>query len=395
MAAAGPLLPADRAAPPVVISARFLSEDERVLIGDGTGCWPVGALRRRPVGRSAATSTGLGRGRRASATARGSLPWRRRFLARPSATSCQRPPLQGLLHSFASRLDTLALVAPALNSSRLLGRPSGRLVGSAPEGHGRAIRFSTGWLVVRLAQMVAAMPSMGWRPVADQHGPDVAVVQDDGAAAAVYGEPECPSMVPVEALRAGLGGCARSVLAGVREGRVGTAGCSPAVVGHPVRDRVAILGWLVVRPVESPPHFVGEPLLLVGVAGGEAAPGRRRDQLREVDRFRVDGGEEPGGAERVGLAGDRDQRLAAMCPSARCCRPVLESVSPDVAADQEAGQHGIEGDRGAVAPQQPGVSALRGGDVREVRVVERGGGLAGVRRADPVSVPGADVAVLR
>ena len=33
--------------------------------------------------------------------------------------------------------------------------------------------------------------------------------------------------------------------------------------------------------------------------------------------------------------------------------------------------------------------------VFDMRVVERGGGLAGVRWSDPVSVPGADVAVLR
>jgi hypothetical protein len=73
-----------------------------------------------------------------------------------------------------------------------------------------------------------------------------------------------------------------------------------------VRDRVAVLRWLVVRPAESPPDFVDEPLLLVGVASGEAAPGRRSDQLREVDRFRVDGSEESGGAELVGLEAEGD-----------------------------------------------------------------------------------------
>src|SRR6478752_3439289 len=134
----------------------------------------------------------------------------------------------------------------SLSRDSVFDRMAGRLAG--PDGGGHAVH--------------------GSRPVADQHGPDVAVVQDDVAAAAVHGEPVRPTLLPFEALRAGLGGSARSVLAGVREGRVGTAGWPPTVVFHPVRDRVAVLGWLVVRPAESPPDFIDEPLLLIGAAGG-------------------------------------------------------------------------------------------------------------------------------
>jgi hypothetical protein len=36
-----------------------------------------------------------------------------------------------------------------------------------------------------------------------------------------------------------------------------------------MRDRVAVLRWLVVRPAQSPPDFGDESLLLVGVAGAE------------------------------------------------------------------------------------------------------------------------------
>ena len=68
----------------------------------------------------------------------------------------------------------------------------------------------------------------------------MAVVQDDAAAAAVELEPGGAAFVPLEALPAGRGRAARagSVAAGLRECGVRQARRPPAVVCHPVRDRV-------------------------------------------------------------------------------------------------------------------------------------------------------------
>jgi hypothetical protein len=52
--------------------------------------------------------------------------------------------------------------------------------------------------------MVAVMPSMAVI-IPGQHGPDVPVMQDDAAAAAVELEPHGAALVPLEGVRAGHG----------------------------------------------------------------------------------------------------------------------------------------------------------------------------------------------
>ena len=103
----------------------------------------------------------------------------------------------------------------------------------------------------------------------------MAVVQDDAAAAAVELEPQSAAFVPLEALRACGSRPVRAVpvSAGLRERGVRPAGRLPAVVFHPVRDRVPAIGGLVAGPAEPLPDRGGELLLLGRVAGGEAAPG--------------------------------------------------------------------------------------------------------------------------
>jgi len=95
-------------------------------------------------------------------------------------------------------------------------------------------------------------------------------MQDDAAAAAVELEPQGAAFVPLEALPAGSSrpGRAGSVSAGLRECGVRPAGRPPAVVFHPVRDRVAGAGGLVARPAEPLSDRGGELLLLGGVVGG-------------------------------------------------------------------------------------------------------------------------------
>ena len=89
----------------------------------------------------------------------------------------------------------------------------------------------------------------------------MAVVQDDAAAAGVEPEPRGAAFVPLEASRAG------SVAASLREGSVRHAGRPPAVVCHPVRDRVCDVGGLVSGPAEPLPDRGDELLLLGGAAG--------------------------------------------------------------------------------------------------------------------------------
>src|SRR5262245_45333274 len=83
----------------------------------------------------------------------------------------------------------------------------------------------------------------------------VAVVQDDATAAAVELEPQCAAFVPLQALPAGGGRSVRAVpvSAGLRECGVRPAGRVPAVVFHPVRDRVAGACGLVAGPAEPLP----------------------------------------------------------------------------------------------------------------------------------------------
>ena len=97
-------------------------------------------------------------------------------------------------------------------------------------------------------------------------------------------------------------------------GNVLSGGWAAAAVGlHPMRDRVASFGWPVVVVVELPRERVEELLSLPSVTARAGPPGGGRDQLRDVDRFGVDGGENPGRAE-LGLRQQRDQVLAAVRP---------------------------------------------------------------------------------
>jgi len=72
---------------------------------------------------------------------------------------------------------------------------------------------------------------------------------------------------------------------------------------------------------------------------------------------------------------------------------VLAPLRPEVAAEQEPGQHRVVGGGRTVAAQQPLVVSLRTDDIVEPGQV--GGGLVDVRRPDPVAVAGADIAVVR
>lgn len=159
------------------------------------------------------------------------------------------------------------------------------------------------------------------------------MVQDGAAAAAIHGEPDCAALSPIERARTGFDQTSRPVLTGLGKGRVRSAGWAATVVLHPVPDPVAVHWSLVARSAEPPPDLGHETVLLSGIASGEAAPERRRDQLREIDRVRVEGSEEPSSAELDGLEADWDERLAAPGPSACGREPVLDRLVPDVPAD--------------------------------------------------------------
>ena len=72
---------------------------------------------------------------------------------------------------------------------------------------------------------------------------------------------------------------------------------------------------------------------------------------------------------------------------------VLPPLRPEVAADQEPGQHRVVGGSRTVAAQQPQMVSLRTNDI--VEPAQAGGGLGDVRRPHPVAVAGADIAVVR
>ena len=105
------------------------------------------------------------------------------------------------------------------------------------------------------------------RPFADQHGPDMAVVQDDGAASAVHGKPVRSALVRSRLCVLVLAGapdrCWR-VYGKVVWGRLGARQLS-----YFIQCAIASPRWLVVRVAESSSELVEEALLLVGVAGGE------------------------------------------------------------------------------------------------------------------------------
>jgi hypothetical protein len=80
------------------------------------------------------------------------------------------------------------------------------------------------------------------------------------------------------------------VLAGVREGRVGTAGCSPAVVFHPVRDRVTQVGRLVAGPGRArlqmfsifPPSMRVPPARTLVQESDQVPPAWRAQRIQET-----------------------------------------------------------------------------------------------------------------
>jgi hypothetical protein len=222
-------------------------------------------------------------------------------------------------------------------------------------------------MVVWLAQMVAVMPSMRATSRGSRR-PDVAVVQDDAAAAEVKLEPQGAALVPLLALlaRGGPVGRAVSVSAGLRECHMGPAGRPPAVVSHPMRDRVAGAGGLVAGPTDLLPDLGGELLLQRGVAGGEDAPCGPGDEGGEVDGFGVGGGEDTGGAEVTVFGAARDEDLGAAGSPPPGGGPLAVLVGPQVPTDEEAGQHRVVGDRRAVAAQQAQVAPLRLDDVGEL-----------------------------
>jgi hypothetical protein len=109
-----------------------------------------------------------------------------------------------------------------------------------------------------------------------------------------------------------------------------------------------------------------------------------------VDGFGIDRREQPGGAERRRLAARRDEDLGAAGPLAVNTGAVFPPIRPEVAAEQEPGQHRVVGGARAVAAQQPQVVSLRTDDV--VEAGQGGGGLVDVRRPDPVAVAGYETA---
>ena len=109
-----------------------------------------------------------------------------------------------------------------------------------------------------------------------------------------------------------------------------------------------------------------------------------------MDGFGIDRREQPGGAERRRLAARRDEDLGAAGPLAVNTGAVFPPIRPEVAAEQEPGQHRVVGGARAVAAQQPQVVSLRTDDV--VEAGQGGGGLVDVRRPDPVAVAGYETA---
>ena len=178
----------------------------------------------------------------------------------------------------------------------------------------------------------------------------------------------------------------------VRESPVGSARRSPTVEHHPVGDSVTAVAR-VVRAVEATPDFCGELSLRIGITGRKVSPCGRGDETGEADGFGIDRREQPGGAERRRLGARRDEDLGAAGPVAVHNDAVLPLLRPEVAADQEPGQHRIVGGGRTVAAQQPQVVSLRTDNI--VEPAQAGGGLVDVRRPDPVAVAGADVAVVR
>ena len=220
----------------------------------------------------------------------------------------------------------------------------------------------------------------------------MAVVQDGTATTARAGKPLCAAVVSVSAVRTDLRWVNCAMVQAVRESPVGSARRSPTVEHHPVGDSVTA----VARPVragQATPHLGGELSLLIGITGRKVSPCRRGDQARQADGFGIDRREQPGCAERRRLSARRDEDLGAAGPLAVNTDAVFPPIRPEVAAQQEPGQHRVVGGCRTVAAQQPQVVSLRTDDI--VEPGQAGGGLADVRRPDPVAVAGADIAVVR
>ena len=166
----------------------------------------------------------------------------------------------------------------------------------------------------------------------------MAVVQDGAATAAGAGKPERAAAVSIAAVRADLMLVSCAMQAGVGKGLVGSARRSPTVEHHPVGDSVTAVAR-VVRAVQATPDFCGELSLLIGITGGPVSPCGRGDQTGEADGFGIDRREQPGGAERRRLGARRDENLGAAGPLAVNTDAVFPPIRPEVAAEQEPGQH--------------------------------------------------------
>ena len=220
----------------------------------------------------------------------------------------------------------------------------------------------------------------------------MAVVQDGAATAARAGKPLCAAAVSVSAVCTDLRWLNCAMVPAVRESPVGSARRSPTVEHHPVGDSVTAVAR-VVRAVQATPDFGGELSLLIGITGRKVSPCGRGDETGEADGFGIDRREQPGGAERRRLGARRDEDLGAAGPFAVNTDAVCPPLRPELAAEQEPGQHRVVAGSRTVAAQQPQMVSLRTDNI--VEPAQAGGGLVDVRRPDPVAVAGADIAVVR
>jgi hypothetical protein len=193
----------------------------------------------------------------------------------------------------------------------------------------------------------------------------MAVVQDGAATAARAGKPLCAAAVSISAVRTDL---RRAMVPAVRESPVGSARRSPTVEHHPVDDSVTAVAR-VVRAAEATPDLCGELSLRIGIPGRKVSPYWRGDQACQADGFGIDGREQPRGAERRRLGARRDEDLGAAGPFAVNTDAVFPPIRPEVAAEQEPGQHRVVGGGRTVAAQQPQVVSLRTDDIVEPRPV--------------------------
>ena len=220
----------------------------------------------------------------------------------------------------------------------------------------------------------------------------MAVVQDGAAPAARAGKPLCAAAVSVSAVCIDPWWLDCAMVQAIRENPVGSARRSPTVEHHPVGDSVTAVAR-VVRAVEATPDFCGELSLLIGITGRKVSPCGRGDQTGEADGFGIDRREQPGGAEPRRLGAWRDEDLGAAGPFAVSTDAVFPPLRPEVATEQEPGQHRVVSRGRTVAAQQTQVVSLRTDDI--VEPGQGSGPLIDVRRPDPVAVAGADIAVVR